>query len=333
MYLIVDGNNVAWAAFHALGRAMGAETPEQKARATLLGLTQSIIGMVSPGSPATSDLSDSEEIRGLVVAFDEGRPHRRRSIYPSYQTGREGQSSFMDNEPHVLEGIRQFSDAAATMPITILRGQDTEADDLIAAATIQLDPAPVRIASSDRDFLQMVNERVSIYSFVKKAVIDDDGFDAAVLPAAKDGEPISFPRERFVDFRALCGDSSDDLPGLPGIGPLTAARLLAFRQLDDYFENPSLVPTAMGKASRKIEATFYDETSKEIVQRNRALMDLREGASFYPDLAPFAKQGSWDRDATEAWMKEQRIARVNLSVALNVFETLAGQPTVRFAQT
>ena len=333
MHLIVDGNNVAWAAFHALGRAMGAETPEQKARATLLGLTQSIIGMVSPGSPATSDLGEGNTIGGLIVVFDEGRPHRRRSIYPAYQTGREGQSSFMDNEPYVLEGIRQFSDAAATMPITILRGENTEADDLIAAATFQLEPSPVRIASSDRDFLQLVNGRVSIYSFVKKAVIDDGGFEAAVLPAAKDGAPISFPRDRFVDFRALCGDSSDDLPGLSGIGPLTAARLLAYRPLDDYFANPALVPTAMGKASRKIEAAFYDESSKEIVERNRALMDLKQGAAFYSDLEPFTKQGSWDRDATQAWMKEQRIARVNLSTALDVFEKVAAHGPVSFEKT
>jgi DNA polymerase I len=330
MHFIVDGNNVAWAAFHALGRAMGAETPEQKARATLLGLTQSIIGMVTPGNPATVDFGEGEVVSGLVVAFDQGRPHRRRSLYPAYQTGREGQSSFMDNEPFVLEGIRQFSDAASNMPITILRGENTEADDLIAAATLTLDPTAVRIASSDRDFLQLVNERVSIFSFVKKAVIDDRGFDVAVLPATKDGEPISFPRERFVDFRALCGDSSDDLPGLPGIGPLTAARLLAYRPLDDYFTNPSLVPTAMGKASRKIEAAFYDTAAREIVERNRALMDLKLGAAFYSDLTSVSSEGRWDRDAVESWLKEQRIARVNLKATLETFERLANFGPVSF---
>ena len=331
MHFIVDGNNVAWAAFHALGRAMGAETPEQKARATLLGLTQSIVGMVSPGSPATSDFGDGEAVRGLVVAFDEGRPHRRRSLYPAYQTGREGQSSFMDNEPYVLEGIRQFSEAASNMPITILRGENTEADDLIASATVALDPEPVRIASSDRDFLQLVNERVSIFSFVKKAIIDHGDFDAAVLPATKEGEPISFPRERFVDFRALCGDSSDDLPGLSGIGPLTAARLLAYRPLDDYFANPSLVPTAMGKASRKIEAAFYDPESRETVERNRSLMDLKLGASFFRHLTPVATVGTWDRDAVEAWLKEQRIARVNPKATIESLDRLASFGPVSFA--
>lgn len=331
MHIIVDGNNVAWAAFHALGRAMGAETPEQKARATLLGLTQSIVGMLAEGSPARERTPEGTAVTGLAVAFDEGRPHRRRTIYPKYQTGREGQSSFMDNEPYVLEGIREFEQAAKHMPVTILRGVNTEADDLIAAATYQLAPDHVRIASSDRDFLQLVCDRVSIFSFVKKAVIDDEGFDRAVLPADKEGQPISFPRERFVDFRAICGDSSDDLPGLNGIGPLTAARLLAFRPLDDYFENPGLVPAAMGKASRRVEAAFYDPESRDIVERNRALMSLEVGASFYQDLAPFVTKGSWDREATEAWFKEQRIARLNLQAALRWLEELAGHGPVPIA--
>jgi DNA polymerase I len=330
MLIVADGNNLAWAGFHALGRAMGADTPERKTRATLLGLAQAVFGLVMrAGEPPTGRRNQpvlgGRQVTGVVVAFDEGRPLRRRSIYPAYQTGREGQSSFMDNEPYVLAAVAEFVDAATFMPVTILRGTNTEADDLIAAYVLQADPVPARIASTDRDFLQLVDERVSVYSPVKKVVIDDASFDELVLPKAKDGTIYRFPRERFVDFRALCGDSSDDLPGVDGIGEVTAARLLAHAPLDDYLANPALVSTALDRGAARVQEKLTKPETREIVERNRALMDLRVGASHYADLGPVSRIGRWDRERFRAWLEEQRIARADTDTVVGTFEQLAAQ--------
>jgi DNA polymerase-1 len=331
MLVIADGNNLAWAAFHSLGRAMGAETPEQHVRATLLGLSQSVIGTVARGgapfeaSPQLSLTPDERfpPVTHLAVVFDHGRPLRRREIWPAYQTGREGQSAFIDNEPYVLEAIRQFSEAAlGCMPITILRGENTEADDLAATLTLKT-PGPVRIVSSDRDFLQLVDGRVSIFSFVKKMLIDDENFDAEVMPRPKDGDPIVFPRDRFVDYRALSGDSSDDLPGVPGIGTLTAAKLLSAHTVEEYLESPSLVSEALGRANRKVEEAFASGEAAAVIERNRSLMDLRAAARRYPDLAPYRRTGTWDEGGFRGWLAELRASRLEPDGAVAVIQGIA----------
>lgn len=329
MLLLADGNNLAWAGYHALGRAMGADTPERKTRATLLGLAQTLFGLVVRGGEAPDSRSGADRLRAdrisaLIVAFDQGRPLRRRSIYPGYQTGREGQTSFADNEPYITEAIETFIEASAFMPVTVLRGENTEADDLIAAYALQSTPQHARIASTDRDFLQLVDERVSIYSPVKKTVIQNEDFDTAVLPKAKDGTIYRFPRERFVDFRALCGDTSDDLPGIDGIGEVTAARLLAHAPLDEYLADPSLAGQALQRGAARVEAKLRDPDAQEIVTRNRELMDLRLGASYFPDLSGYRSEGTWDRTRFRDWVEEHRIARVDTETVIAAFDLLAG---------
>ena len=328
MLLVADGNNLAWAGFHALRRAMGAETPEENVRATLLGLTQSVLGFASrngeppvPGRPATTAQagfafieSDTQTSR-LVVCFDEGRPLRRREIYAPYQTGREGNPSFMENEPFVLEGIAQFIQAASKLPIEIVRGVNTEADDLIAAVVTQATEANVRIASTDRDFLQLVDGRVSVYSPVKRIVIGEANFTEVTAPRGSDDIPIAFPRERYLDYRAASGDASDDLPGIPGVGALTAARLLVHAELDAYFVSPALAGEVLGRRNAKLEAALQGSAAREAVERNRALMDLRLAAARYPDLSPYRRRGTWDEGAFRAWVAEQRIAALDLEAA------------------
>jgi DNA polymerase-1 len=182
-------------------------------------------------------------------------------------------------------------------------------------------PGLVRIASSDRDFLQLVDERVSIFSFIKKLVIEDSNFDGEVMPRPKDGSPVVFPRSRFVDYRAMSGDSSDDLPGIPGVGSLTAAKLLSIHSLDDYLANPALIGAALGRANRRVEGAFADGSAAEIVARNRQLMDLRQAAARYDDLSPYRRDGAWDESAFRVWLEELRAARLDVDGAV---ATIAG---------
>ena len=327
MLLIVDGNNLAWAGFHALRRAMGAETPEENVRAAVLGLTQSVLGFaIRNGEPPTTGRptqraqagfafdSDGQTSR-LVVCFDEGRPLRRRQIYPPYQTGRERNLSFMENEPFVLAGIAQFIEMTGSLPVDVVRGVNTEADDLIAAVVVQAPEGRVRIASTDRDFLQLVDGRVSVYSPVKRIVIDESNFTEVTAPRGSDAQPIAFPRERYLDYRAASGDASDDLPGIPGVGALTAARLLVYGELDAYFESPQLAGKVLGRRNARLEASLSSNVAREAVERNRALMDLRLAAARYPDLSSYGRRGMWDEAQFRAWVGEQRIAALDLEAA------------------
>lgn len=329
MLLIADGNNLAWAGFHALRKPMAAETPELRVRATLLGLSQSVIGLiVRAGEPPPEAGMRSAPIKPgqvtrVAVVFDEGRPLRRRAIFPGYQMGRESTASFSENEQFILEGIRLFIEAAATLPIEIIRGVNAEADDLVAALALNGHAGRLRIASSDRDFLQLVDERSSIYSPQKRLVISPHNFVEATAPRDTDGRAVPFPAERYLDYRAASGDSSDDLPGIPAVGSLTAARLLAHAPMEEYFAKPSLVITVLGRRNLKLEGALYSGEAQAVFVRNRLLMDLRQGAANYPSIEELTRRGTWDAAGFRSWCTEQRIAGLDVNAASTAFEWIA----------
>ncbi|MFN8508244.1 MAG: hypothetical protein U0547_11850 [Dehalococcoidia bacterium] len=330
MNLLIDGNNLAWAGFHALRKAMEAESEEQKTRAALLGLTQSVLNLaIRGGEPpvagrpqeAAASLAGNP-VRALSVAFDEGRPLRRRTVYPNYQLGRESNPSFVENEPAVLAAIDQFIELAGLLPVTLARGVNTEADDLIACLALGTE-GPVRIASTDRDFLQLVDERLTIYSPVKRVVIGVAEFAEATAPKTADGTPIAFPRERYLDYRVASGDPSDDLPGIPGVGAVTAARLMAEAPLDAYLDDPALAGRALGRRNAKLEAALAGQAAREAVARNRVLMDLRLAVKRYDTIEGYLRRGSWDETGFRAWVADQRIAGLEIEPAVRIMEALA----------
>jgi 5'-3' exonuclease len=329
MLLVVDGNNLAWAGFHALRRQMDTETPDRKDRVALLGLTQSVLGLVARGAVPPPDSSrptqwEAAPISRVAVVFDEGRPLRRRSIYPAYQTGRESDPSFMQYEPHVLNGIAGFTEfALAALPVSVYRGVNTEADDLVAALVMQ-EPGEVRIASTDRDFLQLVDERVSVYSPVKRVVVTPENFAAETAPKSSDGSRSEFPRERYLEYRAASGDSSDDLPGIPGVGTISAARLVAKAPLADYLGqwNPLLLREALGRKVKAVEEAFANGVASEVIDRNKSLMDLRLAALNYPDLAEYRNAGKWDEAGARDYLAELRAGNVDIEGAIRGFRNV-----------
>lgn len=329
--LLADGNNMAWAGFHALRKAMEAESPEAKTRATLLGLTQSVLGLVVRGGeppvagrPLEALASFAgNPVTALAVAFDEGRPLRRRTVWPSYQLGRESNPAFAENEAPVLEGVAQFIAMAAMLPIAVVRGVNTEADDLIAVLALEDQARRVRIASTDRDFLQLVDHRLDIYSPAKRIVVSVENFAEATAPRTADGTPVGFPRARYLDYRVASGDPSDDLPGIPGVGAVTAARLLADAPLDAYLDNPLLASKALGRRNAKLEAALAGDEARHVVARNRVLMDLRLAAARYETLDGMLSSGSWDEAGFRTWLAEQRISGLETESAIRAMDHLA----------
>ncbi len=323
MFLIIDGNNVAWAGFYALERAMKPDTPERRHRVALLGIASMTLGATAragepPGAPRGAVLTR------VAICFDDGRPLRRREIFPAYQTGREADPKFVQNEPTILAAIDEFTRVAVeTLPIEVLRGVNMEADDLIAALVATNRESEKRIVSTDRDFLQLVGPSTTVYSPVKKLVVDESNFVEVAAPKMSSGEPAAFPRERFLDYRAAVGDTSDDLPGIPGIGPLSAAKLLSAGPLDGYFGDGAAVRAALGRRSDAVEQSFADGSARDIVERNRALMDLRRPSPCWSELGRLTSRGRWDRDAFDAWFREQRIAAVDGARLFEGLEALA----------
>lgn len=322
MLVIVDGNNLAWAGLFALGKSMGLDTEERKTRAALIGLTQSVLGLVARGAAPPEYPGDPLDVSGLAIAFDSGRPLRRREVYPSYQTGREQTPNFIDNEPAVSEAIAQFMSFARLLPCRVVKADNTEADDLAAAVALR-ETGRVRIASSDRDFLQLVDGRVSVYSPIKRVIIDTGNFEDQTAPKNSKGAASGFPRERYLDYRAASGDASDDLPGIPGVGALTAARLLGANPLDAYLDDAVLAVSTLGRRNVKLEGAIRSGEAREIVERNRSLMDLRLAAARYPDMDPHTRWGAWDETGVRGWLSKERIPRVDLNSLAGAFSAMA----------
>lgn len=320
MLLLIDGNNLAWAGYYALERAMKPDSDERRHRVAMLGLAAGILGVIArAGEPPGS--VQVKPIARVAICFDEGRPLRRRLIYPPYQTGRERDPKFVANEPIILGAIREFTEVAtSSLPVEILRGENTEADDLIAGLVHANGGVPKRIVSTDRDFLQLIDVSTSVYAPVKKLVIDETNFDEAVMPK---GAGRMLPRGRFLDYRALVGDPSDSLPGVPGIGTLSAVKILARAPLETYFDDAAAIRAALGRKSDRVERGFADGTAREIVERNRVLMDLRLPAPCWGQLAELTSRGTWERTRFESWFKDQRFGSVDESALFSRLESLA----------
>jgi DNA polymerase-1 len=329
MLLLLDGNNLAWAGYYALERAMKPDSDERRARVASLGLASMVLGSIArdgtpPPDPGRAADRGRAAVTRVVIAFDEGRPLRRREVFPAYQTGREGDPKFVENEPTILGAVARFCEIAEqSLPVDVLRGTNTEADDLIAGAVHREPKTHKRIVSTDRDFLQLVGPKTDVYAPVKKLIIDESNFDDAVAPKPASGKPIVFPRERYLDYRALTGDPSDNLPGLSGMGPLSAAKLLRRAELDTYFGNPNAVREALERKSLAVEAAFRDGSAQTIVERNRMLMDLRRPAPCWDELDALTTRGTWDRERFEQWFKDEKISAVEPQSLLTRLESLA----------
>lgn len=323
MLLILDGNNLAWAGFYALERAMKPEDEERRRRVAMLGLIGGVLGSIAragepPGSAIDHRLTD------VAICFDEGRPVRRRALYPPYQTGREGDPKFVQNEPTILAAVAEFEEMAARMlPVAVVRGRDVEADDLIAGLAHRHDGQAVRIVSTDRDFLQLLGPNVTVYAPVKKLVITETTLMDAVAPKTSSGERVVFPRDRFLDYRTMIGDPSDNIEGIPGMGELSAARLMAAAPLASYFGSPARVRSVLGRRSDALERAFADGTAEAITARNRELMDLRRPSPVWDGIDDMTVRGRWDEAAFRSWIEEQRPGALDADALFSRLRSLA----------
>ena len=198
--MIVDGTAVAYRAFYAV---RGLTTRAGRPTNALFGFIRMIRQLQKQWHPDR-----------LVVAFDGGSPAHRLEKCPDYKAQR---APMPDDLRGQLPLINEYL-AAAGIPMLLIEGQ--EADDVIAtlADRAALAGATVRLATSDKDLMQLVSDRIRIVPPTKTS--EEMG------PAGVEAKTGVKP-EQIVDWLALIGDVSDNIPGINGVGPKTATRLLA----------------------------------------------------------------------------------------------------------
>ena len=210
MILLVDGNNLA-ATMNAVGGLSRKDGFPTQAISGCLKLLRFYVTEFEP--------------QKVFIAWDGGKSRKRLALLPSYKESRAV-------EKKTPEQVMNFKELLAQLPIikraTIdmglyqLGGPGIEADDMLALMAKKADQVGEQavIISSDSDFYQLVSPRVSVYSVATKKKYRH--ITHANFTKALDG----LLPEQFLEFKALQGDGSDDVPGVNGIGPATARKLL-----------------------------------------------------------------------------------------------------------
>lgn len=213
--LIVDGHAVAYRAFYAV---RGLSTRAGQPTNALFGFIRMLRQLDAHWHPDR-----------LVVTFDGGAPAHRLEKCPAYKAQR---APMPDELRSQLGLIDEFLEASG---IPRIRIQGQEADDVIAtlASRAAADGATVRVATSDKDLMQLVDDRVRLVPPTKA----NEELDAAGVAAKTGVSPA-----QIVDWLALIGDAADNIPGVNGIGPKTATKLIAqFGSLAACFEHAAQI--------------------------------------------------------------------------------------------
>ena len=147
-----------------------------------------------------------------VFVVTEGAPKYRKSIFPEYKGNRK-----KDKDDDFSRQVKDIFDICKSLPVTVIRHPDFECDDVIAMICNNSTDSDITICSSDSDFIQLINEKTKLWNPVKKKFIDKWPVD-------------------YLVWKSLKGDSSDNIPGVKGVGEKTANRLAESKEkLDDFF--------------------------------------------------------------------------------------------------
>jgi DNA polymerase-1 len=258
---LVDGNNLAYRAFFALPEEL--QTTDGQPTNALLGFTNMLFKLLSDYAP-----------RGVAVAWDT-RPTHRTEIAETYKEGRRPMPDLLREQfPHLRPIVEAFG-------YRNLEFEGWEADDVIATLATRADEAGIKtcVVSTDRDAFQLCSENVSLM-MTPRGVAEVNVYTPERVELRYGVRPDQVP-----DFIGLKGDTSDNIPGIPGIGDKTAGQLIAqYGSLEEVLANAGELSPARGKAVH--EHADQARASKVLATMRRDLpldVDPSELVSAPPD--------------------------------------------------
>ena len=215
-YLLLDGNSLAYRAFFALPTDMA--TASGQVTNAVYGFTNMLVFLLREHQPD-----------GIAVAFDRPEPTFRHGLVTDYKGGREAAPDILKQQMGLVRQVVE------TLKIPILELATYEADDILATLATQARDRgdDVIIVTGDRDAYQLVEDPHIKVLYNKRGVTDYVLYDEAGIFERTGVRPDQYPM-----YAALRGDTSDNLPGVPGVGEKTAAKLInTWGDLDGVFAN------------------------------------------------------------------------------------------------
>ena len=228
-FAVIDGNSLMHRAFHAVPPTMNA--PDGRPTNAIFGFLNMFLKMVDAFNPD-----------GVVVAFDKGKPRVRMEMLPQYKAQRPP----MDPDLHAqFPMIKELLEA---LNVPILQSEGWEGDDILGTMARLGEEAgcDMLLVTGDRDMYQLVTEHVNVVS-TRKGLSDV----AIMTPESVDDLYHGITPALVPDFYGLKGDTSDNIPGVPGIGPKKASALIAqYGSLDEVIAHADEVKGKMGENLR-----------------------------------------------------------------------------------
>lgn len=223
-----------------------------------------------------SAIRQHKPTRCIIVFDGKGGSARRKSLYPNYKANRavktkfnryEEFASLQDEQQSMKQQFGRMVEYLQCLPITTMAIDQIEADDAIAYIANEIFTEPenrVTIVSTDRDFLQLVNERITVWSPVKKTM-----YTPAVMR-----EEFGLSSKNYLLYRALTGDKSDNIPGVNGVGLKTMLKQFPIMTEDVEVSVDSFVSYAE-TVDKKYKIHETVAMNKEQIEMNYNLMQLK----------------------------------------------------------
>lgn len=255
--VLVDGNAIVHRAYHALPEL----TRNNQSVNAVYGFFLMILKILTDVKPDY-----------LIVCFDRPKPTFRKALYVGYQATRPEMEESLSSQFKIIH------EALERAKVEIFEIDGYEADDLIGTiatkAVEESDSLEVIIVTGDRDMLQLVNSKVSVLApivGVTKMILFD---------TQKVIEKYGLKPEQFVDYKALVGDSSDNYPGVGGIGPKTASNLLnKYGNFENLYNNLAELPEKLSlKLATDAEQAALAKKLAEIVKDAPLNLDIDKSA-------------------------------------------------------
>ena len=229
--ILVDGSSYLYRAFHAL-------PPLTNSKGLPTGAVKGVINMMRR---LQKDYPDST----TAVIFDAKGKTFRDDIYSDYKANRPPMPDELRSQ------IQPIHDVIRAMGMPLISIGGVEADDVIGTYAVQATEKkqPVVISTGDKDIAQLVNEHISLVNTMTDAVLDREGVIAK----------FGIPPELIIDFLALLGDKSDNIPGVPGVGEKTALGLLqGLGGIDSIYQRLDEVETLSFRGAKTMAAKLEE---------------------------------------------------------------------------
>ena len=256
-FLVIDGSSLIHRAFFALPPLM---TKQGLHTGAVYGLCNMLLKLLGDLQPAY-----------MAVAFDKSRKTFRTELYADYKGQRKPTPSELSEQfPLAMKVL-------GTMGIPTLEIDNYEADDIIGTFAVHApEDVEVIIVTGDRDELQLVDTRTKVY-YTKRGISDIQIFDEAEFAANYEG----LVPKQLIELKGLMGDASDNIPGVPGVGPKTALKLIKeYGDVETVLEN---IDKVSGKA---LKAKLAD--NKESALLSKKLATICTEAPVDTDIAKYA---------------------------------------------